>query len=158
MVSEAFNILIVDDDKDIHEVIKEALLLISAKSQTQESEHRINLKLEHAYQGQEALEKIKKSLESGLKLDLIILDMLMPPGINGAEVMKKISGGQNLNVLISTAYFHDLEVEIRSNASRFDKVFILQKPYSLKDFTESVKNILLKKEHSLCSQSLMHIK
>lgn len=152
-MTDTFNILLVDDDKDIHDVIQEALSLLAIKSAKP-----LHLSLDHAYQGQEALEKIKLSQESGKKIDLVILDMLMPPGINGAEVMKNIDKAEDINVLISTAYFHDLEGEVRKNANSFENVFLLQKPYSLFDFAESVKNILFKIDPLLIPTSLVHIK
>lgn len=152
-MTDTFNILLVDDDKDIHDVIQEALNLLSIKS-----DKTLHLSLEHAYQGEEALDKIKFYQETGRKIDLVILDMLMPPGINGAEVMKNIDKGEDINLLISTAYFHDLEGEIRKSANSFENVFLLQKPYSLFDFGESVKNILFKIDPLLIPSSLVHIK
>ena len=47
-------------------------------------------KIDSAYQGQEALELVKKSLLSGEAYALAFIDMRMPPGWDGIETIKRI--------------------------------------------------------------------
>ena len=65
------NILIVEDNNDIHNLIKEIL-------------EKENYKIYDAYSGTEALLLIEKE-----KIDLILLDLMLP-GINGEEIIKQI--------------------------------------------------------------------
>lgn len=64
-------ILIVEDNVDIHNLIKEIL-------------EKENYKILDAYSGTEALLLIEKE-----KIDLILLDLMLP-GINGEEIIKQI--------------------------------------------------------------------
>ena len=64
-------ILLVEDNKEIHELIKNAL----------EKERYIVI---NAYSGTEALIILEKE-----KIDLILLDLMLP-GITGEEIIKKI--------------------------------------------------------------------
>ena len=69
-------ILLVEDNKEIHELIKNAL----------EKERYIVI---NAYSGTEALIILEKE-----KIDLILLDLMLP-GITGEEIIKKLQ--DNLN-------------------------------------------------------------
>ena len=64
-------ILIVEDNIDIHNLIKEIL-------------EKENYKILDAYSGTEALLLIEKE-----KIDLILLDLMLP-GINGEEIIQQI--------------------------------------------------------------------
>ena len=79
-------ILVVDDEPDIHSVIKAVL-------------SKKDYDVQSASDGQEALEKL-----SAQKYDLIILDVLMP-NVNGFTVLQRIrEGGQtDLPVIMLTA-------------------------------------------------------
>lgn len=66
-------ILIVEDNNDIHNLIKEIL-------------EKENYKILDAYSGTEALLLIEKE-----NIDLILLDLMLP-GINGEEIIKQIKG------------------------------------------------------------------
>lgn len=74
-------ILIVEDDNDIHNLIKEVL----------EKEHYI---VKDAYSGTEALMVLEK-----LNVDLILLDLMLP-GLNGEEIIKKV---KNVPIIVISA-------------------------------------------------------
>ena len=65
-------VLVVDDDPDIREMVCEAL--VAAGHQTVEASN-----------GEQALSLFKQR-----QPDLVVLDILMPPGINGIDVCRKI--------------------------------------------------------------------
>lgn len=67
----AYKLLVVDDDKDIIETLKSRLL-------------REGYEVTIAYDGQEALVKVKED-----NPDVIILDLMLPK-LNGFEVLKEI--------------------------------------------------------------------
>ena len=91
-------VLIVDDEKDFREVVKEFLK---------------DFEVYEAGSGEEALELVKKL---GDKLDLIILDMVMPD-MDGAEVVKRLEEmGIKTKVLLVTGYSRkDLEEVCKSS-------------------------------------------
>lgn len=69
MISIVKNILVVEDDTDIHNIIKEIL-------------QKENYKIFDAYSGTEALMILEKE-----NINLILLDLMLP-GINGEEIIK----------------------------------------------------------------------
>lgn len=75
------NILIVEDDIEIHSLIKEIL---------QKEQYNV---LE-AYSGTEAMMLIEKE-----KIDLILLDLMLP-GLNGEEIIKKV---KNIPIIVISA-------------------------------------------------------
>lgn len=74
-------ILIVEDDMNIHNLIKELLL-------------KEQYKVVDAYSGTEALMLIEKE-----KINLILLDLMLP-GINGEEIIRKIN---NIPIIVISA-------------------------------------------------------
>lgn len=86
-------ILVVDDEPDIHSVVKAILLKRGYDIQT-------------AFDGEEALQKL-----SAEKYDLIILDVLMPK-LDGFAVLQKIreSGQTELPVVMLTAVSSDRDM------------------------------------------------
>ena len=75
------HILIVEDDMDIHHLIKEVL-------------RKENYSIFDAYSGTEALMVLEKE-----KIDLILLDLMLP-GLNGEEIIKRI---QNIPIIVISA-------------------------------------------------------
>ena len=75
-------ILIVEDDNEIHDLIKELLV-------------KENYKVVNAYSGTEALYIIEKE-----EPDLILLDLMLP-GISGEEIIKKIKN--NIPIIVISA-------------------------------------------------------
>lgn len=69
------NILIVEDDIEIHNLIKEIL-------------EKEQYKVLNAYSGTEAILLLEKE-----KIDLILLDLMLP-GLNGEEIVKRVKGIQ----------------------------------------------------------------
>ena len=64
-------ILIVEDNTDIHNLLKEVL-------------EKENYKVLNSYSGTEALMVLEKE-----KVDLILLDLMLP-GLNGEDIIKKV--------------------------------------------------------------------
>lgn len=166
-----YRVLITDDDKDIHDVLNTAFQSLDKKSKNSNSlknnlldqlsatknEKSSNIDIDHAYQGQEAISILQD--DSQPKVDLLILDMLMPPGINGAQVMKELGEhSKDLKIIISTAYFHDLEDEIRKMSESFESVHLLLKPYNLNTFSELVNNVLFEKGSYLENENILKLK
>ena len=119
-------IMIVDDTRDTVGMVKKLL----------ESE---GYKTIDAYNGKEALEKLKKISE---KPDLIILDMFMPE-MSGREVCERIRKDDDLKDL-KIAFF---TVAAFSNSGRqilkeLDVVDYIVKPFDIDDFMKRIRKIL----------------
>lgn len=84
------NILIVDDDKEIVKAIEIYL-------------ERKTYKIFKAYDGNEALQQIKKN-----NINLIILDIMMP-NKDGIETLKEIRKEQNIPVILLSAKSEDID-------------------------------------------------
>lgn len=96
-------VLVVDDEVDFLEMIK---LRLEAN----------NYEVVTAFDGKEALEKVKKD-----KPDAVLLDVLMP-GIDGIDVLKKIrKENDKLPIFIITAFSNEERFKLANkfNASGF---------------------------------------
>jgi CheY-like chemotaxis protein len=105
------SVLVVDDDPIIQETLPDLLAFLGHATHS-------------ATRGQEALDL----LATGLEVDLVILDHNMP-GLSGAETLVRLRAIRpDLPVLLSTGF---LEPGVEALAQRFQKVWLLNKPYSL---------------------------
>ncbi len=169
-MSKNYRVLLTDDDQGIHDVLRMAFQDIfdtsdSVKSTKEnllsqllgaQKTDKLNIELIHTYQGDEALSRLK---EQDDPVDLIVLDMLMPPGVNGVEVLKQLVDiSKNFKIVISTAYFHDLEADIRELSQNFEEVYLLHKPYDLDTFSKLVKNIFFDKHYELSQDDIIKLK
>jgi DNA-binding response OmpR family regulator len=114
-------ILIVDDEKNIR-------LALSMSLET------LNIPLETAATGEEALEKLAQG-----GYGLMLLDLRLP-GLDGMEVLRQVSQQRpEIKVIIITAYGSiDLAVE----AMKLGAVDFLQKPFDAGQVREVVRRIL----------------
>ncbi|NTW16560.1 MAG: response regulator, partial [Syntrophaceae bacterium] len=119
-------ILLVDDEDVIIDVGKESLEILGYNVLTAKS-------------GQEAVEIFKT--KNG-KIDLVILDMIMP-GMNGMETFDVLkSMNPNIKVLLSSGYSAESQSAkiMEQGCSGF-----IQKPYGLTDLSRKVKEVIDKK-------------
>jgi CheY-like chemotaxis protein len=119
--SPARRILLVDDDELIRMSVGPMLTALG---------HEVEL----AQSGQEALERF----QSGLRVDLVILDMNMP-GLNGAQTLARLLAlhpGQP--VLMATGYSDD---SIAPLLAGHPNVHSLRKPFTLKELRTKLSSI-----------------
>lgn len=116
------NILIVEDNIDIHNLIKEIL-------------EKENYKAFDAYSGTEALLLIEKE-----KIDLILLDLMLP-GINGEEIIKQIKG---IPIIVISAKTSN---EDKANVLLEGANDYITKPFNYEEFLARVKVQLRIKEN-----------
>jgi len=134
-------ILIVDDNPAIHEDFKKILappknndeLDALESSLFGESRARASCEVyevDSAFQGQEALEMVKKSLQSSNRYALAFVDMRMPPGWDGMETIEKIwQADPDIQIVLCTAYSDYSWDEINNRFGAADRLLILKKPY-----------------------------
>ncbi len=123
-------ILIVDDDKNINDLIKEAILADGT------------YEVDTAFSGEEALEKLKKE-----DYDLLLLDIMMPniSGLELCDLMMKDDEVKEVPVFIVSAVpfasKHFQESLIRFRELKMVKG-IIEKPFKIKDLIEKIKDFL----------------
>ena len=120
------NVLIVDDEFEVRDIIKEYL------------EKIIECNIQESENGEDALNKIKMT-----NFDLIILDLKMP-GISGIDIMRKVKNEGNLpDILVTTAWD---SVQIANEVIEEGAIDYISKPVVLETIKLKVKNILERKE------------
>ena len=123
LVKGTETVLMVDDEKDILEVGRELLKAIGYKVLT-------------AIDGNEAIEIYKKNMD---KIDIILLDMIMPTMSGGKvfDIIKKIN--PNAKVLLITGY--SLDNQVTKILNRGCDGFI-QKPFNLNELSGKIRKII----------------
>ena len=117
-------IIIVDDDKDMCQLISEIL---------QEESCEVNI----SYNGEDALSKIKEN-----SYDLVILDYKLF-GISGLVVLEKARQIKPLiKVIMISAFGNDSTKAKARELGAFD---FIDKPFDIKRFIQAVQDILIKK-------------
>jgi len=139
---ENHRILVIDDNKAIHEDFREILtksknasnnmsdveaeLFGEAAPQDQTPEFDIS----SAYQGQEGLDLIEKSLAENRPYSMAFVDVRMPPGWDGVETTANIwQKYPDLQVVICTAYSDYSWEDMLKKLGYSDRLIILKKPF-----------------------------
>lgn len=115
-----YNILLVDDDRDFRDEVRDYL-----------EDYRII----EASNGEEALKLLRKPNE----IDLVILDVMMP-GLHGTEVLKEIKRiAPDLGIIILTGYSSE-DVAIEALKGHADDY--IEKPLNINKIKESIEDLL----------------
>jgi len=137
-----YKILVVDDDYGIRSIMKDSL-------------QNENYSVKIAESGEEGLKYIKNK-----NFDLVITDMVMPPGINGIELMEKaLEINNDLGFIVITAYGTIKTAVEALKKGAFD---FITKPFSVSQMTSRIErffeNYELKEENKKLKQELSYEK
>ena len=135
-------ILVIDDNQSIHEDFRKILsrpkaagpeLSAAEAALFGEPLPAIELpefQLDFAFQGQEGLNLIERSLREGRPYAMAFVDVRMPPGWDGIETTAKIwKAYPDLQVVICTAYSDYSWEEMLKILGYSDRLIILKKPF-----------------------------
>ena len=135
-------ILVIDDNRSIHDDFRKILVKASQlPNDLSEDEAALfgdeeqifawpKFEIDSAYQGQEGLSLIEKSLLEGRPYALAFVDVRMPPGWDGIETTCKIwEKYPDLQVVICTAYSDYSWEEMLRTLGYSDRMVILKKPF-----------------------------
>jgi len=155
-------ILIVDDNKDIHDDFR----LILEPTQTEQSneldkllEHVLDEKSSHgtdlyqfeldsAFQGQEALQLIEKAYQDGHPYTMVFMDMRMPPGWNGIETIRQIwKTHPDIEMVICTAYSDFSWEEINQTLGGSHRLLVLKKPFDRMEVKQLALSVSVKSNY-----------
>jgi len=120
------SILVVDDVKEQREIASKILSQLGYSVKTAES-------------GEEAVELLKKDT-----VDLVVLDMIMPPGIDGLETYERIIGlHPKQKAIIASGYSETDQVK---RAQRLGAGKYVKKPYTVQKIGMAIKAELEKRK------------
>ena len=133
-------ILLADDTPAIHEDFRKILLRAAADANLDDLESalfgtsarkgEVDFVLDSAYQGQEALAKLREALEAEAPYAMAFIDMRMPPGWDGVETIEQLwLEDPRLQIVICTAYADQSWVEVFERLDARDRLLVLKKPF-----------------------------
>ncbi|MDB6038531.1 MAG: response regulator receiver sensor hybrid histidine kinase, partial [Verrucomicrobiales bacterium] len=135
-------VLIVDDNRAIHDDFRTILCAENPEvASLEETESalfeaapgapaRLAFEIDSAYQGQEGLEMIRRSLRENRPYAMAYVDVRMPPGWDGIETIARIwTDYPDLQVVVCTAYSDYSWGEMIGKLGQTDRLVILKKPF-----------------------------
>ncbi|MGH8231396.1 MAG: response regulator, partial [Steroidobacteraceae bacterium] len=137
-------ILIVDDNRAIHDDFRKILLTPESDRQLQDLEDDlfgetsvvrqtpIDFRLDSAYQGNDALTMVQQSLVDAQRYAVAFIDMRMPPGWDGLETIERLwAVDPEIQMVICSAYSDHDWTDIVRRLGRTDNLLILRKPFDV---------------------------
>ncbi|MEO6785191.1 MAG: response regulator, partial [Chthoniobacteraceae bacterium] len=136
-------ILLIDDNPAIHEDFKKVLLTSQVRNDALDEaeamlfeekpkakQQAVKFTIDSAFQGQEALEKVRKGIAEGEPFALAFVDVRMPPGWDGVETIERLwQEDPSLQIVVCTA-FSDYSWETMSERLGVsDNLVLLKKPF-----------------------------
>lgn len=138
-------VLIVDDNRAIHDDFRkilqrrESLELgdLEAELFGTQRARPLAFELTSAYQGADGVELVRASRAANQPFALAIVDMRMPPGIDGLQTISRIwEHDPDLQVVICTAYSDANWQDIVQRFGATDRLLILKKPFDLAEVSQ----------------------
>jgi signal transduction histidine kinase len=140
--NKSYRILAIDDNRAIHEDFRKILCppsvdttaLGDAEAKLFDEPTRARqsavFEIDSAYQGEEGLERVRQSLQSGRPYAMAIVDVRMPPGWDGIETTQKLwEVDADLQVVICSAYSDYSWDDIIARLGNSDRLLFLKKPF-----------------------------
>ena len=145
------NVLIIDDNAAIHADFDKILRSAPSTAALDDLERLtlgrpspsadlppIAYKLDYAFQGAEALEKVRKAVQAGEHYALAFVDMRMEPGWDGLKTIEHLwSVDPELQVVICTAYSDYDWDEVLARLNRCDNLLVVKKPFEAIEVLQS---------------------
>jgi len=134
-------ILIVDDNRAIHDDFRKILGRAAAGRDelkaldaelfgTPAESADEGFVLDSAYQGEEAIEKVRRARAEGREYALLFVDVRMPPGLDGiATTARLLKEDPDVGIVICSAYSDHSWEEMTAAFGKTDRVLILKKPF-----------------------------
>ncbi len=146
-------ILVVDDNPAIHDDFRKILGNKKTSSEMQAAEAALfgdpipaeasnDFQIDSAYQGQEALFFVKKSLRDNEPYTLAFVDVRMPPGWDGIETIGYLwEVDPRIQIVLCTAYSDYSWSEIGAKLKHSDRLLILKKPFDIIEINQLVSSL-----------------
>ena len=119
-------VMIMDDELPVRDITRQLLIHLGHSPIT-------------VADGREAIETYRQHLESGNKVDLVIMDLTIPGGMGGKEAAEKIlEMDPTAYLVVSSGYSHD---PIMANFSQYGFRSFLSKPFQLRDLQQILHEV-----------------
>jgi diguanylate cyclase len=134
-------ILVVDDNRAIHDDFRKILGRVAGSRDELEAldaelfgtaaeSPDEGFSLDSAYQGEEAIEKVRRARAEGREYALLFVDVRMPPGLDGiATTARLLREDPDVGIVICSAYSDHSWEEMTAAFGKTDRVLILKKPF-----------------------------
>lgn len=120
-------ILVLDDDEEILEVVREVLDLLGYDAVL-------------VADGKAVIEEYKKASEQGSPYDLVIVDLTIPGGMGGLEAIQRIQEvDPQVRAVVSSGYSQD---PVMANYREYGFAGVLAKPYTIHELGTLLRNLL----------------
>ena len=141
-------VLVVDDQKEIHDDFREMLMPTVAESPADElaaafvskKSPRVFLpefELLHAGTGAEACAIVTAGKEAGRPVAVAYVDVRMPPGMDGIETIRRLrEADPEVEIVIMTAYSDRPLPEILRDVEALHKLLYIRKPFSREEIQQ----------------------
>lgn len=124
-------VLIMDDEEMILDVASELLM-------------HLGYTVDTARNGEEAFAKYMKMYESGIPYDVVIMDLTIPGGMGGRELMQRLrERDPGITAIVSSGYSND---PIMANFEDYGFKGIITKPYQIEEISRTLNSVLNDKE------------
>jgi len=150
-------ILVIDDNPRIHEDIRKIINSTNPDGLAEDAEFvlgaqtgrhtglNFELIIDSAYQGQEGVALVQKSITEGRPYLMAFVDMRMPPGGDGLETIQKIWAiCPALQIVICTAFSDRPWHEINTKLGTSSNLLILKKPFDNMEVLQLVQTLTCK--------------
>ena len=141
-------ILLVDDDESIHEDIESVLSINKNNSDMELRQMEDDLfgsstiepevlsetiyDIDHAYQGEEAIQMVDDAQKAGDPYSLVFMDVRLPPGMDGIEAIQRIWEDHPYTEMVICTAFRDYSWDqIVRNLGNTDNLLFLKKPFDI---------------------------
>jgi PAS domain S-box-containing protein len=138
--NSAYRVLIVDDNKSIHDDLRKILIGEDSGSTDLQGDEELlfekaqvrgaRFEIDSAYQGQDGLAMMSQAVTEGRPYALAFVDVRMPPGWDGVQTILHLwKAYPDLQVVICTAYSDYSWTDIVRDLGHSDSLVILKKPF-----------------------------
>jgi CheY-like chemotaxis protein len=125
IIAMEHRILIVDDSQEIHELYKKIISKMNASGLGH------SFKLDQCYQGEVGVLKVREAEKVKDPYSFVIMDITMPPGMDGVETIQEIQKEYSHTEFIVCTAFHNYSFEeLFERFGANDKILYVNKPYN----------------------------
>jgi CheY-like chemotaxis protein len=141
LIEQNRRILVVDDNRAIHDDFRKILAAAAGARDelaaldaelfgTAVAAQDEGFELDSAYQGEEAIEKVRRARTEGRGYALLFVDVRMPPGLDGIQTTARLlREDDDVGIVICSAYSDHSWQEMTAAFGKTDRVLILKKPF-----------------------------
>lgn len=149
-------VLVIDDQPAIHEDFRKILVGDAEPTELDAMEaavfgtrppegRRIRFDMDSAYQGAEAIEKIRQARAEKHPYALVFVDVRMPPGFDGVETLARIfDDDQDIQAVLCTAYADWSWSAVAERIDNEGRFLILKKPFDAAEVRQMAAAMTMK--------------